>query len=129
MDTSQVGVSMTDGRSKRRYRTILEKRQIVEEALSGQRSLAAVARQHGVNANLLFNWRKLYQQGLLDAGREPTGAALVPVQVVPEAPVAPVDFTGSDGHLEIDLPGGICIRVHGRIEVDSLAVVLKSLQI
>lgn len=28
-------------------------------------SVADVAQRHGVNANLLFGWRRLYQKGLL----------------------------------------------------------------
>jgi transposase len=51
---------------KRRYLALEEKRRIVEETLSEGASVALVARTHGVNANLLFTWRKLYQAGRLD---------------------------------------------------------------
>ena len=44
---------------KRIFRTIEEKRQIVEEALKSPHSVAVVARQHGLNSNQLFAWRKL----------------------------------------------------------------------
>src|SRR6266567_8072880 len=46
---------------KRRYRALEEKRRIVEETLAEGTSVALVARAHGVNANLVFNWRRLYQ--------------------------------------------------------------------
>ncbi len=52
-------------RIKRQYRTAEEKRQIVEETLAPGVSVAVVARSQGVNANLVFHWRKLYQAGLL----------------------------------------------------------------
>jgi transposase len=47
----------------RRLRRIEEKRQIVEETLQPGASVAMVAQAHGVNANLVFGWRKLYQKG------------------------------------------------------------------
>ena len=58
MDTYTQPVAL-----KRRYRALEEKRQIVEETFSEGASVALVARAHGVNANLVFNWRKLYQAG------------------------------------------------------------------
>ena len=42
-----------------------EKRQILEQTLSSSWSVASLARQHGVNANQLFYWRKLYRAGQL----------------------------------------------------------------
>ena len=37
-----------------------EKLRIVEETQAEGASVALVARTHGVNADLVFNWRKLY---------------------------------------------------------------------
>src|ERR1039457_3938341 len=53
-------------KATRRFRTRGERRRIVEETLSAGVSVATVARSHGVNANLVFHWRKLYHAGLLD---------------------------------------------------------------
>jgi len=61
---------------KRRYRGLEEKRRIVEENLVEGASVARIARAHGVNANLVFNWRRLYQAGRLGGGR----AKLLPVK-------------------------------------------------
>src|SRR6266567_6241009 len=66
---------------KRQYRALEEKRRIVEETLAEGASVALVARTHGVNANLVFSWRKLYQAGRLGSG----GAKLLPAQVSPES--------------------------------------------
>ena len=63
MDTTVHPVPRSPG--KRRYRTLDEKRRIVEETLASEASVAIMARRHGVNANQLFQWRKLYQAGLL----------------------------------------------------------------
>ena len=59
-----VPQSVSHPRTKRRYRTTDERRRIVEETLKPGTSVAIVARTHGVNANQVFAWRKLYQAGL-----------------------------------------------------------------
>ena len=71
---------------KRRYRGLEEKRRIVEESLVEGASVARIARAHGVNANLVFNWRGLYQAGQLSGsgGR----AMLLPAKVIAEESAA-----------------------------------------
>src|SRR5687767_11112785 len=66
----------------RQMRTNEEKRRIVEETLVPGISLASVAFKHGVNANLLFSWRRLHRRGLLEQSREP--ASLMPVTITPD---------------------------------------------
>jgi transposase len=51
--------------AKRRYIELEQKRRIVEETLAEGPSVARIARLHGVNANLVFNWRRLYRAGQL----------------------------------------------------------------
>ena len=51
--------------AKRQHRSPELKRQIVEETLAPGASVACVARRHGVNANQVFAWRRLYRQGRL----------------------------------------------------------------
>jgi transposase len=122
-------------------RTNEEKRRIVAEAMVPGASVAAVARKHGVNANLLFGWRRLHKRGLLAQCREP--ASLLPVTVttptlLPDrasrparapkrAPIS-VPRAVSAGHIEIDLPGDIRMRVHGRVEPEALSAVLTALR-
>jgi len=60
-------------------RTNAEKVAIVEEAQQPGRSVAEVARKHGVNANLIFGWTRLHKRGLLVQCREP--AKLLPVKI------------------------------------------------
>src|SRR5512147_1250125 len=80
MDTYTQPVT---AKPKRRYLSVEQKRRIVEETLAEGASVACIARAHGVNANLVFNWRKLYQTGRLC---ERGGAKLLPVRVSPEDP-------------------------------------------
>ena len=136
MDTSDQAST-----AKRRLRTNAEKRQIIEEALVPGASVAAVARKHGLNANLRFGWRRLHKQGMLDQCREP--AALLPVEVktptlLPDRPSRPAPQSassvrrrrrGAGGHVEVELPGGITVRVHGWVERDALSAVLSALRV
>lgn len=139
MDTSDQAA--VEAPARRVLRTNEEKRRIVEEAMVPGASVAAVARKHGVNANLLFGWRRLHKRGLLEQCREP--AALLPVKVLTPTvlpdrksrptrtakavrqPAAPA--VGS-GHIEIELPGDVRVRLHGRVEVDALSAVLAALR-
>jgi transposase-like protein len=72
-------------RKKRQQRSIMEKRQIVEETMVAGASVAVVARSHGVNANQVFAWRRLHQAGRLVETRSkrvsPNPARLLPVKV------------------------------------------------
>lgn len=84
MDTSQQAV--VSARNKevsvaplRQRRSIAEKRRIVEETLIPGASVAKVARVHGVNANQVFGWRRLYLAGRL--GEQKPGIKLLPVRV------------------------------------------------
>ena len=65
--------------AKRVYRTVAEKRRIVERILEGL-SVVQVAREEGVNTNQLHRWRREYQAGLLPSG-DSVACHLLPVQV------------------------------------------------
>jgi transposase len=123
-------------------RTVAEKRRIVEETLARGASVAAIARKYDVNANLVFGWRRLYKQGLLAACREPA-AKLLPVEVTTPTVVAtrgaiaavsksrarpaPAVAAAPSSHLEIEWPGGVLIRLHGRVDAGVISTVLAAL--
>lgn len=60
--TVVAGYEVTVGSTqpRRRWRTVEEKRRIVEAAMVPGASIAQVARLHGVNANQVFAWRRQY---------------------------------------------------------------------
>jgi transposase len=128
MDDS-IGSSIVPTRPTKRFRSLEERRQIVEEALVPGVSVAAVARAHGVNANLLFHWRKLYRAGLL-AGAEPGEVRLLPVRVQRERKskrrrhTAP--WAEEDGTLEVSLAKAQ-VRIAGKVNCEVLRVVLGCL--
>ena len=113
---------------KRRLRSNAQRRRIVEETFAKGASVASVARRHDVNTNLLFNWRRLHLQGLLDSCREPGSAKLLPVRVGPGAMHGDsrerVLVTG-----EIELPGGIRVRLRGPVDREALSDVALVLSI
>jgi transposase len=111
--------------AKRQYRSKQERRRIVEETLQPGASVAVIARQHGVNANQVFYWRKLYREGRL--GVEPAAAQLVPVrisEVVSEDHQAPTKFYGGVIVVEV---GRARIRIEGAVDTDSLRLILERL--
>lgn len=113
----------------RRRHSIAEKRRIVEATLAPDASVARVAREHGVNANLVFGWRRLYQRGLLGGDRP--AEALVPVHVAESASSAPgapeVAIAASPaGSIQLRLPRGH-LRIDGAVEPSVLRVVLECL--
>lgn len=84
MDTSQQAAAIprdkeTSVVGERQRRSIAEKRRIVEETLAPGASVARVARTHGINANQVFGWRRLYLTGRL--GEPKPGIKLLPVRV------------------------------------------------
>lgn len=122
MDTYTVdeGLPAVPAEGGRRMRTAEEKVQIVQETLRPGISVAAIARRHGVNANLLFSWRRQYEQGVLAKHtRSPKAAKLLPVKV--SAPVVAV--ASSAGAIEIELPCGARVRVSGEVAAERLVTV------
>lgn len=109
--------------TKRRTRSKQERRQIVEETFQPGASVAVIARQHGVNANQVFHWRKLYREGRLDVAA-PSGQ-LLPVRIAevvsPEQPPAKLPA----GSIVVEL-GRTRIRVEGVVDVESLRVILEN---
>ena len=134
--------------TKRHYRSAEERRRIVEETLVPGTSVAIVARAHGVNANQVFGWRKLYQSGLLGSASSTSGSdastssvRLLPVSVCADTqcqPVQTVVAVGEQGEGDrepVASPGVIeltlakaQIRITGKVEPSVLRVLLECLQ-
>lgn len=122
-------------KTTRRYRTQEERRQIVEEILSSGASVATVARAHGVNANQVFHWRKLYHAGLLD--QAPGAVASNEVRLLPvvvndepahEEEAAPSPAASGAAAVHIEFPGHAFVRVVGSVEPAVIRAVLESLR-
>jgi len=137
MDTSQqVTVTSKDregsSAARRQRRSIAEKRRMVEETLAPGASVAKVARAHGVNANQVFGWRRLYLAGRL--GEQKAGIQLLPVRVS-ESKSAPVvveprvtDFSPPQpGTIHIELRQAQ-VRIEGGADPALVRVLLECLR-
>ena len=137
MDTSQQAAVVPKDREssvavRRQQRSIAEKRRIVEETLSPGASVARVARAHGVNANQVFGWRRLYLAGRL--GEPKPGVKLLPVRVS-ESKSAPVIVEPRVTDFSPPQPGTIRIelrqaqmRIEGNVDPSLVRVLLECLR-
>jgi transposase len=107
--------------SKRRYRSKQERRQVVEETLQPGASVAVIARQHGVNANQVFYWRKLYREGRLDVAPR---AQLVPVRITEVVSGEQPPSRLYSGVIVIEV-GRARIRIEGSVDAENLRLVLE----
>lgn len=71
------------GPERRRRWSVEEKLVMVRESYEPGKSVSLVARQHGVNPNQLFQWRKLHQDGGLSAVS--AGEEVVPASELSDA--------------------------------------------
>ena len=135
-------ISIPGGSEKRRRRSVLERRQIVEETLAPGASVARVARAHEVNANQVHYWRSLYRRGLLGGTAD---AALVPVTVADPAAATRCGAraetriaAAAEGLLHAACgpaePGAIHVqlrrarlRIEGQVDLAALRAVLEAL--
>jgi transposase len=136
MDTSrQVADGVTSkgelNAAQRQRRSIAEKRRIVEETLVEGASVARVARAHGINANQVFGWRRLYLAGRL--GERKAAMKLLPVHVSESLP-APLPVRGSadfskpqSGTIHIELRQAQ-VRIEGSADAALVRVLLECLR-
>jgi transposase len=138
---------------RRRTRSLDERKRIVEEALAPGVSVAAVARRHGLNANLVFKWIRRSREGWRDRRREPAkekpvvvappkggGPAFVPVKLLEldtssapprsEVMAKPARQTrrgARRGAMEISLPNGAKVSLDADVDGEALRRVLLAL--
>jgi transposase len=125
-------------RKAHRFRDVVEKRRIVEETLLKGASVSSVARAHGVNANQVFQWRRLYRDGLLDVAPSRDEMRLLPVAVSDEARVEIAGLAAADlfdevasagpsvGTIELTFAWGK-LRIAGAADTATLRTVLGCL--
>jgi transposase len=121
-------VTLKDGRM-RQFRSVSERRQIVEETLKPGASIALVARAHDVNTNQVFKWRRQYKQGRLEI--EAPTPRLLPVKISTTIPATAVishrkSRTKRSGMIDIDL-GHARVRIEGAVDPDCVRAALEGL--
>ena len=126
---------LTKEQDTRRRHSDALKRALVERSLEPGASVAAIAQEAGVNANLLFNWRRLHLQAQMPAVSTAAAPVLLPVTVVaavdrtePMAPPpsGPPPRTAPTGSIEIEI-NGARVRLRGAVDEASIRTVLRAL--
>ena len=113
---------------------------LVQQSLQPGASVAAIALQNGVNANLLFKWRRDHLRATGSTSTE--RAVLLPVHVMPATevaataatstpiasmPVVPMNRGARAGFIELEMAGArLCLR--GAVDEASLCSVLRALR-
>ena len=103
------------------------KRQVVEATLQPGASVSIIAREHDVNANLVFRWRQQYQDGVF--GPVSHAAKLLPVQVIEtpaEIPVAVFPPIDSVSEIVIEVAKAK-LRIIGAPDPQTVQIILQQL--
>ena len=101
--------------------TTERKRALVAETFEPGAKVSAVARRNGVATSLLFAWRKQWREenGLPGPARaEPQAPRFLPLAIAAETNAAT---------LELEMAGGVRLRVTGKVDADLVAAVVKAL--
>ena len=102
--------------TRRRRYSQAEKRTILQAVAEAGATVSEVSRQYGVGRSLIHNWRRQEAVAMLGAT-----VRFAPVAVAPEKP-AP-----GSGTIEIELDGGVRVRVDGSVDEAALRRVLRAL--
>ena len=116
--------------TKRRHSAAF-KRKLLELIEQPGASVAGVALEHGVNANLVFKWRRAKLERKRNAGTARQGV-LLPVTVGPQESLLAVASGGpaldvKEGVIEIEI-GGARVVLRGRVDPASVRSVLMALR-
>lgn len=121
------------------------KAELFEQGLVPGASVAAIAMAGGINANLLFKWRRDHLRSKRPSGSASSSAVLVPVHVAPGVegdggsqplvlpPASPAmtvatqRMARSTGVIELDIAGAQ-LRLRGVVDEASLCSVLRALR-
>lgn len=123
-----------EGRRARRWRSVAEKRRIAELTFEPGASVALVARDHGVNANQVFKWRRELKRGeLVDPDTATT--ALLPVTLSSSCEpsketlqAGAKEQPAACGAIHIEFPGRVVISVECGADPALLRSILESLR-
>ena len=127
MSARSQRIEVITGVERRRRWSWDQKRAIVEESLSPDASLAAIARKHEIGTGQLYTWRRQFLSPRV-AGTG--GFARVDMVGEPPRLAAPtaVPGAGPTGMIEITLPDGASVRVDAGVDEPALRRVLAVLR-
>ena len=118
----------------RRHHDRAFKQELVRQSLESGASVSAIALRSGVNANMVFKWRREH----LRAADGATAAVLLPIEVPSSADVMAIPRSAGStsspsrpaprsGVIELEFAGAQ-LRLRGPVDEDSLRSVLRALR-
>ena len=125
MSTKLIMDTNATGRRRNRSWPDALKREIVAASYAAGSSVSQVARRYDVNANQVFDWRKLYRDDPR-VSASPVVSGLVPVVVTAEPDAAPTQPSAET--IAIELAGKYRVRVGGGFDAQALRRVLDVLE-
>lgn len=123
MDSNFQPIISTNARGHYRQHPLEFKRALVALSLEPGASVARIAREHGVNANQVFSWRRLYQQGRLGVPALLRDDGLLPVVLAPTAPAPSNSSSHAISIIMLELVE-VRVRIEGQPNAATLAQVL-----
>jgi len=118
------------GKVKRRRHSAAFKRELIARTLVPGASVARVALEHGINANLLFRWRRRQLPARGQASLQMLPVAIADLAAAQDArapaPNRGSRSVGNGGAIEIELPTGR-IRLKGAVDLPALRLALQML--
>lgn len=124
----------TQTKPQRRHYAASFKRELVERSLQPGASVSRIALDSGINANVLFKWRREHLRAAAGVQRESAEqAVLLPVKLA-TATVAPTTQEATTprspmpaGVIEIDI-GAARVRLRGSVDEANVRCVLQALR-
>jgi transposase len=119
----------TDSKSARRQYTAEFKDDLVQRCLQPGASVSAIALHNGINANVLFRWRREHLRANGLVVKHDAGTVLLPVKMAatPVSHAMPNALPTTAGVIEIEI-GGVHVRLHGAVDAASVRCVLQALR-
>jgi len=102
------------------------KREVVEQSFVRNASIAAVAREHGINANILWRWRHEYEAGKFGAVEQQVTFLPVSLEASPPEPIKQASAEPT-GYLALQI-GLAKLTIHGRPDLVVLQSVIEALR-
>jgi transposase len=127
-------IAQDSAKASRRYHDRAFKQELVRQSLEPGASVSAIALRGGINANMLFKWRREHVRAAGDA----PATVLLPIEVAPAAEVMTMASsigstppqsrpTPRTGVIELEFAGAQ-LRLRGAVDEDSLCSVLRALR-
>ena len=125
--------------ARRRKWSAEQKAALLSEVEAAGGRVALVAQRHGLSESLLYNWRSAWKSG---SSTVASGAVeFMPLGVIDGAGERPALLAAPDhpsggrepsparvGHIEIELPNGVRVRVAGSVNEKALSRVFRVLK-